>query len=160
MAVAEGNLNSLEQSIVTATSNQGAVKNKLEGDKANLEKAEKDYHRFKNMYADSAVTRNQYEQVISKLQSTKAYLKASEDELKASGSMTKQSGINLEASRATVDRKKADLENALLQLSYTNIIALSDGYVGERNIAVGDLVNANQVLATFHHPVLYVLAAL
>jgi len=148
LAVAEGNLHSLEQSIVTATSNQGASKSKLEGDKADLDKAEKDYQRFKNMYADSAVTRNQYDQVISKLESTKAYLKAGEKELLASGSMTKQSYTNLEAARATVDRKKADLENALLQLSYTRIIALADGYVGERTISVGELINANQVVAT------------
>ena len=148
LAVAEGNLHSLEQSIITAISNQGASKSKLEGDKADLDKAEKDYQRFKNMYADSAVTRNQYDQVISKLESTKAYLKAGEKELLASGSMTKQSYTNLEAARATVNRKKADLDNALLQLSYTHIVALSDGYVGERTISVGELINANQVVAT------------
>ncbi|PKB15364.1 HlyD family secretion protein [Flavobacterium sp. 5] len=148
LAVAEGNLHSLEQSIVTASSNQGVVKDKLEGDRANLDKAEKDYHRFKNMYADSAVTLNQYEQVISKLQSTKSYLKAAEKELLASGSMTEQSSINLESARATVARRRADLENAKLQLSYTHIMALSDGYVGERTISVGELINANQVVAT------------
>lgn len=148
LAVAEGNLHSLEQSIVTASSNQGAIKDKLEGDRANLDKAEKDYHRFKNMYADSAVTLNQYEQVISKLQSTKSYLKAAEKELLASGSMTEQSSINLEGARASVARKRADLENAKLQLSYTHIIALSDGYVGERTISVGELINTNQVVAT------------
>ena len=148
LAIAEGNLHSLEQSIITASSNQAAVKNKLEGDRANLEKAEKDYIRFKNMYADSAVTLNQYEQVISKLQSTKSYLKAAEKELLASGSVTEQSYTNLEAARASVARKKADLDNAKLQLSYTHIIALSDGYVGERTISVGELINANQVVAT------------
>ncbi|WP_348822966.1 HlyD family secretion protein [Flavobacterium aestuarii] len=148
LAAAEGNLHSLEQSIVTASSNQEAIKNKLEGDRANLDKAEKDYHRFKNMYADSAVTLNQYEQVISKLQSTKSYLKAAEKELLASGSITEQSVTNLEAARASVARKRADLENAKLQLSYTRIIALADGYVGERTVSVGELINANQVVAT------------
>ncbi|HSD08381.1 HlyD family secretion protein [Flavobacterium sp.] len=148
LAVAEGNLHSLEQNIITATSNEAASKNKLAGDRADLDKAEKDYQRFRNMYADSAVTRNQYDQVISKLESTKAYLKAGEKELLASGSMAKQSYTNLEAARATVARKKADLDNALLQLSYTRIIALADGYVGERTISVGELINANQVVAT------------
>jgi membrane fusion protein (multidrug efflux system) len=148
LAVAQGNLHSLEQSIVTASSNQAASKDKLDGDKASLAKAEKDYERFKNMYADSAVTRNQYDQVVSKLQSTKAYLKAGEKELLASGSVTQQSRTNLEAATATVARKKADLDNALLQLSYTRIIALADGYVGERTISVGELINANQVVAT------------
>jgi membrane fusion protein (multidrug efflux system) len=148
LAVAEGNLRSLEQSVVTAIANQAASKDNLEGDKASLDKAEKDYQRFKNMIADSAVTRNQYDQVVSKLQSTKAYLNAGEKQLLASGSTTKQSYTNLEASRATVDRKKADLENALLQLSYTRIIAQSDGYVGERTVSVGELINANQVVAS------------
>ena len=148
LAVAEGNLRSLEQSVVTAIANQAASKDNLEGDRASLDKAEKDYQRFKNMIADSAVTVNQYDQVVSKLQSTKAYLNAGEKQLQASSSTTKQSYTNLEASRATVERKKADLDNALLQLSYTKIIALSDGFVGERSISVGDLVNANQVLAS------------
>ncbi|WP_281321817.1 HlyD family secretion protein [Flavobacterium aestivum] len=148
LAVAEGNLHSLEQSIVTAASNQAASKDKLAGDMADLEKAQKDYERFKNMYADSAVTRNQYDQVVSKLQSTKAYLNAGEKELLASKSITAQSHTNLEAASATVARKKADLDNALLQLSYTRIIALADGYVGERTISVGELINANQVVAT------------
>lgn len=148
LAIAEGNLHSMEQSIVTAVSNEAASKDKLTGDMADLDKAQKDYERFKNMYADSAVTRNQYDQVVSKLQSTKAYLNAGQKGLLASKSVTKQSHTNLEAANATVARKKADLENALLQLSYTRIIALADGYAGERTISVGELINANQVVAT------------
>lgn len=148
LAIAEGNLNSMQQTIITSASNQGAVKEKLAGDLASLEKAEKDYQRFKNMYADSAVTRNQYDQVVSKMQSAEAYLKAGEKELLASKSITKQSYTNLEAARATVLRKKADLDAVKLQLSYFNIIALADGYVGERNLSIGELVNANQVVAT------------
>ena len=148
LAVAEGNLHSLQQNITTSASNQASGQEKLAGDLAGLEKAQKDYQRFKNMYADSAVTRNQYDQVISKLKSEEAYVKASQKGLEASGSVTKQSNINLEAARATVARKKADLDAAKLQLSYTNIIAPSDGYVGERNLSIGELINANQTVAT------------
>lgn len=148
LAIAEGNLHSMEQTIITSGSNQAASKAKLAGDLADLEKAQKDYERFKNMYADSAVTRNQYDQVVSKLQSTKAYLKAGENELLASGSVTQQSKTNLEAARATVARKKADLDAAKLQLSYTIIKAPIDGFVGERNLSIGDLVSTNQVVAS------------
>ena len=148
LAIAEGNLHSAEQNITTSASNQASGEEKLAGDLASLEKAQKDYQRFKNMYADSAVTRNQYDQVISKLKSEEAYVKASRKGLEASGSVTKQSNINLEAGRATIARKKADLEAAKLQLSYTNIIAPSDGYLGERNLSIGELINANQTIAT------------
>jgi membrane fusion protein (multidrug efflux system) len=148
LAVAEGNLHSMQQTIITSVSNQDATKAKLAGDLASLEKAEKDYQRFKNMYADSAVTRNQYDQAVSKLKSEQAYLKAGQKGLEASNSITRQSNINIEASKATVARKKADLDATKLQFSYTNIIAPADGFVGERNLSIGELINANQVVAT------------
>ena len=50
LAIAEGNLNSMKQTIITSTSNQAAMREKLAGDLADLEKAEKDYQRFKNMF--------------------------------------------------------------------------------------------------------------
>jgi len=148
LAVAEGNLHALQQTIITSLSNQAATKAKLEGDMASLNKAQKDYERFKNMYADSAVTLNQYDQVVAKLESSEAYLKAGKNELLASGSVAKQSQTNLEASKATVARKQADLEAAQLQLSYTIITSPIDGFVGERTLSVGDLVTSNQVIVS------------
>ncbi|MGG7036929.1 MAG: HlyD family secretion protein [Flavobacterium sp.] len=148
VAIAEGNFHSLEQSVITSGTNEAATKAKMAGDLAKLEKAEKDYQRFRNMIADSAVTRNQYDQVVSQKEAAEAYLKASEQELLSSGSLRKQSIINLEAAKATVARKKADLEAAKLQLSYTIITAPIDGYAGERSISPGQLVTANQVVAT------------
>jgi membrane fusion protein (multidrug efflux system) len=148
LAVAEGNLHSLEQAIITSVSNQAATKAKLEGDRASLDKAQKDYQRFKKMYADSAVTQNQYEQALAKLQSSEAYIIAGENEVKASGSVAQQSKTNIEASKATVARKRADLDAAKLQLSYTVITAPIDGFVGERTLSVGDLVSTNQVVAS------------
>jgi len=148
LAIAEGNLHSLQQNITTSVSNQASGKERLAGDLASLEKAQKDYQRFKNMYADSAVTRNQYDQVISKLKSEEAYVKAGKKGLDASSSITKQSSINLEAATATVARKRADLDAAKLQLSYTAIMAPADGFIGERNLSIGELINANQTIAT------------
>lgn len=148
LAAAQGNVHSLEQNIITSISNQAATKAKLEGDKASLEKAKKDYQRFKKMYADSAVTLNQYDQALAKLQSSEAYIIAGENEVKASSSVAKQSQTNLEASKATVERKRADLDAAELQLSYTVITAPIDGFVGERTLSVGDLVSTNQVIAS------------
>lgn len=148
LAIAKGNLHSLQQTIVTSSSNQSAAKEKLAGDLASLEKAQKDYQRFKNMFADSAVTRNQYDQAASKLRSEEAYFKAGSKSLEAGNSVTKQSSINLEAARASVARKEADLEAAKLQLSYTHITAPADGIAGERNLSIGELINANQVIAT------------
>ncbi len=148
LAIAEGNLHSLEQNIATSSSKEAASKARLSGEYADVEKANKDYERFRNMFADSAVTKNQYDQVLSRKKSAEANLIAAQNELLASGSVTKQSETNLEAARATVARKLADLDAANLQLSYTIITAPIDGFVGERTLSVGDLVNTNQVVAS------------
>ena len=77
------------------------------------------------MYADSAVTTQSIRSSGFKTAIDQSLSQCRRKELLASASATKQSYTNLEAARATVDRKKADLENAQLQLSYTRIIALS-----------------------------------
>ena len=148
VAIAEGNLHSLLQTIITSESNLLAQKEKLGGDAAKLKKAEKDYERFSKMIKDSAVTLNQYDQIVSQKEATTAYLNASKQELVSTASVSKQGIINLEAARATVARKKADLDAAELQLSYTRIIAPVDGFAGERTISLGQLITANQVIAT------------
>jgi membrane fusion protein, multidrug efflux system len=135
-----------EQNVTTAQSQEAASEAKLQGNTASLERAEKNYKRYENMFADSAVTRNQYDQVIAQWKTDQAFLKAGEKEVLASRSVTEQSQKNIIAARASVKRKEADLAAALLQLSYTVFIAPTDGTAGERTIFTGELVHANQIL--------------
>jgi membrane fusion protein (multidrug efflux system) len=144
--IANANLLSIEQAVVVSKSSQTSTEAKLKGNTANLEKAEKNYHRFENMYRDSAVTLNQFDQVTAQLKSEQAYLQAMESDVTTGKSVTAQNELNIESARATVKRKEADLAFAQLQLSYTKVIAPADGIVGERTIQKGELVNANQVL--------------
>jgi membrane fusion protein (multidrug efflux system) len=148
LEIAKGNLHSLEQNITTSVSKEAAVQARLSGENADLDKATKDFDRFRKMFADSAVTKNQYDQVLSRKMSAEANLIAAKNELLASGSITKQSQTNIEAAKATVTRKMADLAAAKLQLSYTVIVAPVDGFMGERNLSIGELINTNQVIAT------------
>ena len=98
------------------------------------------------MFADSAVTRNQFDQVIAQWKTDQAYLKAGEKEVLASRSTADQSRKQVLSARAAVKRKEADLAAARLQLSYTVLIAPVDGTVGERTLFAGELVNVNQLL--------------
>lgn len=148
LEMAKANLKAMEQAVITSQANQEASSSKLKGNEANLERAEKNYKRFENMYADSAVTRNQFDQVIAQLKSDQAFLEASQKDILADKSTTEQNKVNVESSKATVKRKTADLDAARLQLSYTIITAPVDGVIGERTIETGALVGANQVLAS------------
>ena len=148
LEIAKANLLVVQQSVITSTSTQQASSEKLKGNEANLERAEKNYARFQNMLADSAVTRNQYDQVVAQLKSEQAFLEASKKEVLANESLTMQSQMNIESAKATISRKAADLDAAKLQLSYTVILAPISGTISERTLEKGELVNANQVLAT------------
>lgn len=139
-------LHSAEQAVITARSHEAAAVAKLQGNTASLERAEKNYQRYQNMYADSAVTRNQFDQVIAQWKTDQAYLEAGEKEVLASQSATEQNIRNIASAKATIRRKEADLEAARLQLSYTVMTAPVDGVAGERTIFTGELVHANQMM--------------
>lgn len=144
--IAIANLSTIEQAVVISKSSQTSTEARLKGNAANLEKAEKNFKRFENMYRDSAVTLNQFDQVTAQLKSEQAYLQAMQSDVITGKSVTEQNELNSASAKATVKRKQADLAFAQLQLSYTKIIAPVDGIVGERTIQKGELVNANQVL--------------
>jgi membrane fusion protein, multidrug efflux system len=145
--IAKANLSTIEQSVFTSRSTLASTEAKLKGNAANLEKAEKNYKRFDNMYRDSAVTANQFDQVVAQLKSEQAYLEAMKSDVIKDKSVSRQNELNIASAIATVKRKLADLSAAKLQLSYTKVIAPADGVTGELTITAGELVNADQVLA-------------
>lgn len=146
LEIAKANLKAIQQAIVISNSSLTSTEARLQGNTANLEKAEKNYKRFENMYKDSAVTLNQFDQVTAQLKSEQAYLLAMQSDVVTGKSVTQQNELNIESAKATVKRKEADLAFAQLQSTYTKIIATADGIVGEREIQIGELVNTNQVL--------------
>lgn len=147
LEIARANLVAMQQGVTISKSTENATQARLQGNVANLERAEKNYKRFTNMYRDSAVTLNQFDQVTAQLKSEQAGLKAMQSDVATSRSVTKQNQLNIESAKATLKRKEADLAAARLQLSYTKILAPLNGIIGERTIHLGELVNVNQVLA-------------
>jgi membrane fusion protein (multidrug efflux system) len=145
--IAKANLATIKQSVFTSRSTLASTEAKLKGNAASLEKAEKNYKRFDNMYRDSAVTTNQFDQVVAQLKSEQAYLEAMQSDVVKDKSISRQNELNIASAIATVKLKQADLLAAQLQLSYTKVIAPVDGITGELTINAGELVNPNQVLA-------------
>lgn len=146
LEIAKASLASVQQAVVISASTQEATEARLKGNQANLEKAEKNFRRFENMYRDSAVTLNQFDQVTAQLKAEQAYLEAMKSDVVTNKSVTEQNLLNIESARATVQRREADLEAAKLQLSYTKILATGNGIAGAKTIHAGEMVNVNQVL--------------
>jgi len=143
---AKAGLTVARQAVITSQAQEAATEAKLQGNTASLERAEKNFSRYENMFADSAVTRNQFDQVIAQWKTDQAYLEAGEKDVLASRSLTRQNIDNILVAEAAVKRKEADLEAAKLQLSYTVITAPAGGIAGERTIYKGELINVNQVI--------------
>ncbi|MDM9380148.1 HlyD family secretion protein [Chlorogloeopsis sp. ULAP01] len=60
--------------------------------------------------------------------------------------------------QAAIAQKQADLKKAELQLSYTQITALVDGKIGNKNIQVGQRVEPGQTLFTIVQPNPWIIA--
>ena len=116
LEIAKANLLAMEQALVTSKSSLASTESRMKGNAANLDKAEKNFRRFENMYRDSAVTLNQFDQVTAQLKSEQAYLQAMQSDVASGKSVTGQNEINIESAKASVKRKEADLAFAQLQL--------------------------------------------
>ncbi len=84
-------------------------------DKSQLENAEKEEQKYRNLLAQKAVSQEQYLQMLT----------------------------NMNVLKASVSADEAVIENARLQVEYTKILAPIDGRAGESIFHTGDLIEAN-----------------
>lgn len=87
----------------------------LHRDEALLINAQKEEKRYYNLLKEKAVSEEQYQQMLA----------------------------NLNSLKATIEADKAAIDNAKLQIEYSNITAPIDGKTGELLIDIGNLIQAN-----------------
>lgn len=145
--------------------------------KARLAEAQIDEARYRLLANEGAISRQQYEQQYTALQSAKANfvtatqavsqadekikqtawkvhqalgaVMKSRGELESAHATEAQANVNKKnasAAQSAIPKAQADLEVALLKLSYTKITAPVAGRIGKRNVEVGQQVAAGQLL--------------
>jgi len=148
----------------------GQLKSNRAAADADFKQAERDYKRFENLSKAGAGTERQTEQARTTYERTKAQLAAIDSQIAALESAlaaasqqvvranaqlnaTRSERSNVEVQRYRVeslsakrDKSKAELEAALLNLSYCNIKAAISGYVAQKNIQVGDRIQPGQAI--------------
>lgn len=112
-----------------------------------LENARRELERYKRLLAEDAVTRQQYDNIATAYEATKArYEQVSR--VKHSTSLTKNEQTHrLGQNEAAVRLAQAAVELARLNLSYTVITATCDGVTGRKDIHEGQLVQPGQTMA-------------
>ena len=111
-----------------------------------LENARRELERYKKLLAEDAVTRQQYDNIATAYEATKArYEQVSR--VKHSTSLTKNEQTHrLGQNEAAVRLAQAAVELARLNLSYTVIVATCDGVTGRMDIHEGQLVQPGQTM--------------
>ena len=154
--------NATSSSVKTATNNVNTVGANVQAAKANIEatkarlwNAEQNFNRYKNLLADEAVTRKQFDQIKTDFEAQKAQLEAQISQYQSviNSKTTSELSVNEVQSRlgmndADIKRTQSALDMAKLNLSYTVITAPHDGIMGRRTVNVGQLLNPSQQVGT------------
>lgn len=153
--VAHANTEVAKANIASYEANTITVDAQIEAAKVTLRRATQDYERYVNLIAAHSVTQQQFELAEAAKQGAERQLavligqkNAANRQTSAASSQSNAVGQQVGVANATIEQKRADVENARLELSYTYIIAPSDGVVSKVNASVGQLLQAGQLLFT------------
>jgi membrane fusion protein (multidrug efflux system) len=116
--------------------------------RARLDFAQDNARRYGNLAATGAGTMQEHQQADSTLQQGQASLDSAEASLAAARRQLDVLNAERSASEAAVRADEAQLEQAKLNLSYTQVRAPIDGVVGERSVQVGNYVSPGTTLMT------------
>jgi membrane fusion protein, multidrug efflux system len=116
--------------------------------RAKLAFAQADARRYGNLATSGAGTMREHQEADSTLQQGQASLDSAEASLEAARQQLDVLKAQRSAAEAAVKADEAQLEQAKLNLSYTQIRAPIDGMVGERSVQVGNYVSPGTTLMT------------
>jgi membrane fusion protein (multidrug efflux system) len=110
--------------------------------------AQADARRYGNLAVTGAGTMQEHQQADTALQQDQASLDSSQASLDAAARQLDVLTGQRSAAEATIRLDQAQLDQATLNLSYTQILAPLDGVVGERSVQVGNYVSPGATLMT------------
>jgi len=170
VSATEADVNSARAGIQVAQQQFTAAKAQLREAEANNVKAQNDLVRYKQLVDKQEISQQQYDQATAAAQASAAAVEAArasadaaEQQVTEAKGKLVQAQANFENARtapkqmqvtraraqsalAEAQRKKADLDQAELNLKYTKVVAPVDGVVSNRTVEVGQNVAPGQEL--------------
>ncbi|MHB8259657.1 MAG: HlyD family secretion protein [Bacteroidia bacterium] len=113
-----------------------------------LNKAEKDFERYKNLFQAGATTQQQLEKMQLEKETLAQRLQAMQQQQKETNSQTNAANEQIKVAESVVKQRQAELDFAKLQLSYAVITVPFDGIVSKKNAVVGQLIQTGQPLCS------------
>lgn len=135
-----------ESTVQAKASDAQVIDAKIDAAKIEVWRTEQEYKRFKNLVEQNAATLQQFEDVQAKYKQSKANLDALYQQKTSVNLVASAEKTKVAPAKNMVAQKKVQLENAQLNYSYTYVIAPYDGWVGTKNIQIGQLIKEGQAL--------------
>ncbi|HEX2770549.1 MAG TPA: HlyD family secretion protein [Geobacteraceae bacterium] len=121
-----------------------AARAALNSDKAKLEQAEMDLARGKALFKKEVIPKEQLDRLETARKIAAAKLIETEGSVRRALAILGLTGAG--GKDAQIDRKKAELEESRLNLSYTRIYAPADGNITRKSVEPGNNIQAGQPL--------------
>jgi len=121
-----------------------ATKAALQTARARNDQSELDHVRGEKLFTREVISKEQLDRLTTARRVTESQLKEAEESLKraeAEAGLAEKGG-----DKARILQRKAQLEEARLQLSYTKIFAVKDGYITRKSVEPGTNIQAGQPL--------------
>lgn len=135
-----------EVSVAAMQSNMGADDAAVAESKASLDNARREDERYGKLLQQSAVTRQQYDNVHTACLEAEARYDRIRRSRRSTSLARDERGQRVGQDEAVIRAAQAALDLARLNLSYTVILAPCDGVLGRRDINVGQFVQPGQPL--------------
>ena len=146
LAEAKAGLNMSEKKVDESTSKVNKSFEDISSASSRLDFAKKDFERYKELYKDGIVSKQDFEKSKTALDVAQADFNAAQENSMASQHALDSGRAKAKADEATIKKLEAEVEQAKLNLAYTKIYAPQDGKVAARSVEKGNYVNVGQPL--------------
>lgn len=153
-AAVQAGMNTTQSNVNAAAANVSAASAATEEARVSMQNAQRDFQRYAALLKRGAVTQQQYDAMKTRYEEAQARYQGAQARhsqaaaARQSTALTKsEQAHRLNQSTAGVSVAQAVLHLAQLNLSYTVITATADGYMGRKDIHVGQLVQPGQLVA-------------
>lgn len=152
--------NSAMETVISTTANNLTVSDaNIEELRIRLNQAKTDFHRYEQLYAQKAVTRQQYDNAKADYEATRAKYDMLVRQKRSTSLVKDEQTQRLEQNQTNIEVAQAAQHLAELNLSYTVIVAPCNGVTSKRAIQEGQLIQPGQtLLSVVDHDSMWVIA--
>lgn len=135
-----------ETAISTTANNLTVSDANIEELRIRLEQTRTDFRRYEQLYAQKAVTRQQYDNAKADFEATQAKYNMLVRSRKSTALVKDEQTRRLEQNQTNIDVARAEQHLAELNLSYTVLVAPCDGVTSRKAIQEGQFIQPGQTL--------------